>query len=66
MKTEPEKVTPISTLGTSETRPICLIKAQNGQAPTPISYPARCIQSGKLGRAPKKTGLWFADLKYNE
>ena len=54
-----------STLGAGETRQISPITAQNGAAPTLISYPARPIQGGKLERAPKKTGLWFAEPKYN-
>lgn len=31
----------------------------------PITFPARPIQGGKLDKAPKKTGLWFAQPKYN-
>ena len=50
-----------STLAPGETCLQSLINAQNGAAPTLISYPARPIQGGKLERAPKKTGLWFAE-----
>ena len=55
----------ISTLAPGETSLPSPINAQNGQAPTLISYPARPIQGGKLERAPKKTGLWFAEPKFN-
>jgi ATP-dependent DNA ligase len=54
-----------STLDAGETRQIRLINAQNGAVPTPITFPARPIQGGKLDKAPKKTGLWFAEPKYN-
>ena len=54
-----------STLGAGQTRQISPINAQNEAAPTLISFPARPIQGGKLERAPKKTGLWFAEPKYN-
>ena len=55
----------ISTLGAGETRLNRLINAQNGGVPSHISYPARPIQGGKLDRAPKKIGLWYAQPKYN-
>ena len=55
----------ISTLGEGETRQNRLINAQNGGVPSLISYPARPIQDGKLDRAPKKVGLWYAEPKYN-
>ena len=55
----------ISTLGVGQTRQNSLINAQNGGVPSPISYPARPIQGGKLDRAPKKIGLWYAEPKYN-
>ena len=55
----------ISTLGAGETRQNSLINAQNGGVPSLISYPARPIQGGKLDRAPKKIGLWYAEPKYN-
>ena len=51
----------ISSLGAGETGQNSLINAQNGGVPSLISYPARPIQGGKLDRAPKKTGLWFAE-----
>ena len=51
----------ISTLGAGETRQNSLINAQNGAVQQPITFPARPIQGGKLERAPKKTGLWFAE-----
>ena len=54
-----------STLAPGETRLPSPINEQNGAAPTPITFPARPIQGGKLERAPKKTGLWFAEPKYN-
>ena len=55
----------ISTLGAGETGQNSLINAQNGGVPSLISYPARPIQGGKLDRAPKKIGLWYAEPKYN-
>ena len=55
----------IPTLGAGETRQNRLINAQNGGVPSLISYPARPIQGGKLDRAPKKIGLWYAQPKYN-
>jgi ATP-dependent DNA ligase len=55
----------ISTLGERETRLNRLINAQNGGVTSLISYPARPIQGGKLDRAPKKIGLWYAEPKYN-
>jgi ATP-dependent DNA ligase len=65
MKTKPQEVAPISTLGAGETGQNRLINAQNGKVPSLLSYPARPIQGGKLDRAPKKTGLWYAQPKYN-
>ena len=65
MKTPQSEATPTSTLGAGQTRQISPINEQNGAAPTLISYPARPIQGGKLERAPEKTGLWFAEPKYN-
>ena len=59
------KAAPTSTLAPVETSLPRPINAQNGQAPTLISFPARPIQGGKLERAPKKTGLWFAEPKFN-
>ena len=59
------KAAPTFTLGAGELRLPSPINEQNGQAPTLISFPARPIQGGKLERAPKKTGLWFAEPKYN-
>ena len=56
---------PTSTLGAGETRQISPINEQNGGVPSLISYPARPLQGGKLDRAPKKTGLWYAQPKYN-
>ncbi len=56
---------PTSTLGVGETRQISLINEQNGGVPSLISYPARPIQGGKLDRAPKKIGVWYAQPKYN-
>jgi ATP-dependent DNA ligase len=55
----------ISTLGVGQTSQNSLINAQNGAVPSLISYPARPIQGGKLDRAPKKIGLWYAEPKYN-
>ena len=55
----------ISTLGAGKTRQNSLIHAQNGGVPSLISYPARPIQGGKLDRAPKRIGLWYAQPKYN-
>ena len=61
MKT-PATTSTLAPGGTSLPSPI---NAQNGAVPTPITFPARPIQGGKLERAPKKTGLWFAEPKYN-
>lgn len=55
----------ISTLAAEETSLSSPINEQNGAVPTPITFPARPIQGGKLDRAPKKTGLWFAEPKFN-
>ena len=60
-----EKAGAIPTLGAGETGQNRLINAQNGGVPSLISYPARPIQGGKLDRAPKKIGLWYAQPKYN-
>jgi ATP-dependent DNA ligase len=65
MKTNPSEASPTSTLGAGETRQISPINEQNGGVPSLISYPARPLQGGKLDRAPKKTGLWCAQPKYN-
>jgi hypothetical protein len=65
MKTKPQEVAPISTLGVGETGQNSLINVQNGGVPCLISYPARPLQGGKLDRAPKKIGLWYAEPKYN-
>ena len=54
-----------STFGAGGTSLPSPIYAQNGAVPTPITFPARPIQGGKLERAPKKAGLWFAEPKYN-
>ena len=54
-----------STLAPGETGLSSPINAENGPVPTPITFPARPIQGGKLDRAPKKTGLWFAEPKFN-
>jgi len=59
------KAAPTSTLDAGETPQIRLINEQNGPVPTPITFPARPIQGGKLDKAPKKTGVWFAEPKYN-
>jgi hypothetical protein len=55
----------ISTLEVDQTRQKSLINEPNGGVPSLISYPARPLQGGKLDRAPKKTGLWYAQPKYN-
>ena len=65
MKTNLSQAAPTSTLGAGETRQISPINEQNGGVPSLISYPARPLQGGKLDRAPKKTGLWYAQPKYN-
>ena len=65
MKTPQPEAAPTSTLGAGQTRQISPVNAQNGAVPAPITFPARPIQGGKLERAPKKTGLWFAEPKYN-
>ena len=56
---------PTSTLGAGQTRQISPINEQNWGVPSLISYPARPLQGGKLDRAPKKIGLWYAQPKYN-
>jgi hypothetical protein len=65
MKAKLQEVAPTSTLGAGETRQISPINEQNGGVPSLISYPARPLQGGKLDRAPKKMGLWYAQPKYN-
>lgn len=65
MKTNLSQAAPTSTLGAGETGQISPINEQNGGVPSLISYPARPLQGGKLDRAPKKTGLWYAQPKYN-
>jgi hypothetical protein len=65
MKTNPSEAAPTSTLGPGETRQISPINEQNGGVPSLISYPARPLQGGKLDKAPRKTGQWFAEPKYN-
>jgi len=65
MKTNLSGAALTSTLGAGETRQISPINEQNGGVPSLISYPARPLQGGKLDRAPKKTGLWYAQPKYN-
>ena len=60
-----EEAGAIPTFGEGETRQNSLINAQNGGVPSLISYPTRPIQGGKLDRAPKKIGLWYAQPKYN-
>jgi len=64
-KSVTDEAAPISTLGAGQTRQISPINEQNGGVPSLISYPARPLQGGKLDRAPKKTGLWYAQPKYN-
>ncbi len=57
--------TPTFTLDAGKTSLPRPINAQNGAVLTPFTFPARPIQGGKLDKAPKKTGLWFAEPKYN-
>jgi ATP-dependent DNA ligase len=64
-KSVTDDAAPTSTLGAGQTRQISPINEQNGRVPSLISYPARPLQGGKLDRAPKKTGLWYAQPKYN-
>ena len=64
-KSVTDDAAPTSTFGAGETRQISPINEQNGGVPSLISYPARPLQGGKLDRAPKKTGLWYAQPKYN-
>lgn len=52
----------ISPFEAGQTQEIRLI---NEAIPSPFTFPARPIQGGKLNRAPKKTGLWFVEPKYN-
>ena len=54
-----------STLAAGETSLPSPINEQIGAVPTPITFPARPIQGGKLDKAPRKTGLWFAEPKFN-
>ena len=43
-----------------------LINAKSVPIPTrPPTFPARPIRGGKLELAPKKSGIWFAEPKYN-
>ncbi len=65
MKTNLSEAASTSTLGAGQTRQISPINEQNKGVPSLISYPARPLQGGKLDRAPKKTGLWYAQPKYN-
>jgi len=51
-----------STSEAKQTREIRLI---NAKIPRLFTFPARPIQGGKLDRAPRKAGLWFAEPKYN-
>jgi hypothetical protein len=55
----------ISTLGAGKTGQNSLITVKIWGVPSLISYPARPIQGGKLDRAPKKIGLWYAQPNYN-
>jgi ATP-dependent DNA ligase len=64
-KSVTDDAAPTSTLGAGQTRQISPINEQNWGVPSLISYPARPLQGGKLDRAPKKTGLWYAQPKYN-
>jgi ATP-dependent DNA ligase len=54
-----------STLAPGKTSLPSPINEQKAEAPTPITFPARPIQGGKLDKAPRKTRLWFAEPKYN-
>ena len=49
----------------SQTRHSSLINADSAAPATPITYPARPIQGGKLDLAPRKIGVWYAEPKYN-
>ena len=49
----------------SQPRQIRLINAAPSAPVSPITYPARPIQGGKLDLAPRKIGVWFAEPKYN-
>jgi len=43
-----------------------LINAKSDAIPThPPTFPARPIRGGKLELAPRKSGIWFAEPKYN-
>ena len=43
-----------------------LINAKSVPIPThPPTFPSRPIRGGKLELAPKKSGIWFAEPKYN-
>jgi ATP-dependent DNA ligase len=42
-----------------------LINAQSAAAPNPPTYPARPISGGRLELAPRKSGFWHAEPKYN-
>lgn len=46
--------------------PQSLINAKSEPIPAhPPTFPARPIRGGKLELAPKKSGVWFAEPKYN-
>ena len=49
----------------SQMRQSSLINVAPAAPVTPITYPARPIQGGKLDLAPRKIGVWFAEPKYN-
>jgi len=55
----------IPTQGGEQTGQSSLINGQTETGSTPITYPARPIQGGKLELAPRKIGIWFAEPKYN-
>jgi ATP-dependent DNA ligase len=42
-----------------------LLNAQSVPPQSAITYPARPISGGRLDLAPRKTGAWFAEPKYN-
>ncbi len=64
-ETASRKAGAISTPVDSQTRQINLINAQSDSPQSAITYPARPIGGGRLDLAPRKTGTWFAEPKYN-
>jgi len=54
-----------ATQAAKSVRQISPINAPSAAVPTPPTYPARPIGGGRLELAPRKSGLWHAEPKYN-